>query len=536
MRTRTVSKSLTRSARPRHVVAAGAATQPLPPQPQRVVTHSLQGNRVSGNAVIRVVPTKLPRELLVLLPYRLVAICPTPLTKPLQRTSEATPGRLPLHRVSFAKPDQVREARRVISPKVKTDRRDAYVIARLPYIDPKQLQRVYVSPAPLRRLKALVSQRASMMKELVSLKNRLVRCANAVCPGVSRVFDDLDSAHARAFVQELDPRGVLELGKAALAHFLASKGRITEKQAEKLVSGLVPLAQRALRLQELLEQGQEMELERQHAGELVRQIESLEQWIGSKEGEIREAYDQADPKGYVISIPGVGENTAPALLSYFGESERFETSRKAQGFVGLFPESDASGDSDRKGTALTKRDPAGLRRDLFLVADHFRRNDPQGALLYHDQMVHRGKHHNSALCVVANRLVIPRILAVVKEQRAYEYRDFDGNRITKEEARELVSGLRVSEEDRRRLRSRRWEPTKRRESEPAKITSELEAPRKTTASRRGDGTPGTLSVTKEQLGMLVFRSLEQLLMSGENLEEIRFQLRQEAEKFFEKRT
>ncbi|MGH9332857.1 MAG: transposase, partial [Vicinamibacteria bacterium] len=236
---------------------------------------------------------------------------------------------------------------------------------------------------------------------------------------------------------------VIELGEAALARFLAGKGRIPEKQSEKLASSLVPVAQRALGLQGLLDQDQEMELERQHAGELVRQIESLEQWIASKESEIREAYDRADPNGYVMSIPGVGENTAPSLLSSFGESERFETSRKAQGFVGLFPESDASGDSDRKGTSLTKRGPAGLRRDLFLVADHFRRNDPQGALLYHDQMVHRGKHHNSALCVVANRLVIPRILAVVKEQRAYEYRDLDGNRITKEEARELVSELRV---------------------------------------------------------------------------------------------
>jgi len=441
------------------------------------------------------------------------------------------------HRVSFAKPDQVRKAREVISPKVKTDRRDAFVIARLPYIDPKQLQRVYVAPAPLRRLKALVSQRASMMKELVSLKNRLVRCVNAVCPGVSRAFDDLDSAHARAFVRELEPRGVLELGEAGVARFLAREGRITDKQSEKLARGLIPLARRAIGLHGLLEQGEEMEIERRHADELLRQIETVEQWIESKEKEIREAYDPADPKGHLLSIPGVGENTAPTILSYFGEAERFETSRKAQGFVGLFPESDSSGESERKGTALTKRGPAGLRRDLFLVADHFRRNDPQGALLYYDQMVHRGKHHNSALCVVANRLLIPRILAVVKEQRAYEYRDLDGNRITKEEARELVSGLRVSDEERRRLRSsRRWEGAKRRESESAKSTSELEAPRKATASRRGDGINGTLSVTKKQLGMLVFRSVDQLLRSGENLEEIRAQLRQEAEKFFEKMT
>ena len=72
---------------------------------------------------------------------------------------------------------------------------------------------------------------------------------------------------------------------------------------------------------------------------------------------------------------------------------------------------DASGTSDRKGTHITKAGPALLRRDLFLAADHFRRNDPHGAKLYHDQMVHHGKHHNSALCIIANRSLIPRILA-----------------------------------------------------------------------------------------------------------------------------
>ena len=36
------------------------------------------------------------------------------------------------HKVSFAKPDQVKAFRKCLSPKVKTDHVDAYVMARLP--------------------------------------------------------------------------------------------------------------------------------------------------------------------------------------------------------------------------------------------------------------------------------------------------------------------------------------------------------------------------------------------------------------------
>ncbi len=52
------------------------------------------------------------------------------------------------YRVSFAKPDQVKAARKVMAPTVKTDRRDAHVAAKLPELDRRrQHQPCYVAPA-----------------------------------------------------------------------------------------------------------------------------------------------------------------------------------------------------------------------------------------------------------------------------------------------------------------------------------------------------------------------------------------------------
>jgi hypothetical protein len=151
-------------------------------------------------------------------------------------------------------------------------------------------------------------------------------------------------------------------------------------------------------------------------------------------------------------------------------------------------------------------------------------------------MTYKGKHHNSALCVVANRLLIPRILAVLKENRCYELRDFEGRAISKEQARQLVAQFLVAEEVRERLRSG-LRPTeeKRRGNQSPEVTSEPKAPRNGTVPRHEDPTKDRIRMTKAQLAQFVFRETDRLLNSGGNLEEIRVQLHLEAARFFSKK-
>jgi transposase len=439
------------------------------------------------------------------------------------------------HETSFAKPDQVKQFRKCLSPKVKTDDRDAHVMARLPYLDPRQLERVYVASPDLQALKMQVSQRTSMVKQLVVLKNQLIAYANAVWPGVSKAFGDLDSGHARSFLREQTPQKLLELEPQEVVEFLKKRGQIQLGYAKGLADKLLVLARRVVELHRLLPE-QEIELDRIHTIELLEMIETLEERLRSKEKQLEKAYLHCDPEQYLNTIPGIAEKTAPTIFSYFGEPERFPTTRKAQGFVGFFPETDASGDKDRKGTPITKNGPALLKRDIFLVTDHFRRIDPQGARMYYDQMVHKGKHHNSALCVVANRMVIPRILVTLREQRPYEFRDFERKPIDKKQARQLAAEWKVPVEVRQRLRNKKRQTNECREGVSPQVTSELKAPRNGTPSRQEDSNPDRFTVTRNQLAMLVFRSVDQLLNSGENLEDIRLQLKHEEMRTFQKRT
>jgi len=436
------------------------------------------------------------------------------------------------HKVSYGKPDQVKEGRKFLWRRVKTDERDAFVLARLPYLDPNQLNRAYVASASARKLKSLVNQRLSLVKQQTSLKVLLERTVNAVWPCLTKVLGTLDTNHARALIRELQPAKALKLGEGGLERFILEKGRTTAVRAKQLSRQLLALSQRAAELQSILRDDNWVPLQISHAVELLEQIEVLERTLASKDKQIDAAYEDADPNQHYKSMPGVGNLTAPTLFSYFGDPKRFPTTRKGQGYVGFYPATDSSGQVERKGTALSKEGPSLLRRDLYLSADHFRRQDPQGAKLYYDQMVNKGKHHKSAVCVVANRLVIPRLMAMAREHRPYQLRDLQGNPITHKQARAIAAQFRVPEEVRARLRS--LKKNKNRESVSSPVTSELEAPRSESASRHEDPTKERVSLTKAQLAMLVYRQMDKMLNSSENLAEIRGQFLLEANKYFEK--
>jgi hypothetical protein len=53
-------------------------------------------------------------------------------------------------------------------------------------------------------------------------------------------------------------------------------------------------------------------------------------------------------------------------------------------------------------------------------------------------MVHKGKHHNQAVCACATHL-LDRVLAILREDKAYELRDVDGTPVTVHQARTIIA-------------------------------------------------------------------------------------------------
>ena len=77
---------------------------------------------------------------------------------------------------------------------------------------------------------------------------------------------------------------------------------------------------------------------------------------------------------------------------------------KFKPYVGLAPRAGETGETDRKGQAMSKAGPSPLRATFYRAADTARRQDPQLARIYYVQMTEHGATYLKACCIVAGHL------------------------------------------------------------------------------------------------------------------------------------
>ncbi|MDW8478542.1 transposase [Streptomyces scabiei] len=155
--------------------------------------------------------------------------------------------------------------------------------------------------------------------------------------------------------------------------------------------------------------------------------------ITTLEDRITVLYEEADPGQVIASGPGFGVITAAGILGRLGDPNRFAGLAGIRAFTGLVPRVSQSGLTGRNGPPTRQGDP-GLRETLFKAADITRHVDPTLAARYHNLVVGKGKHHNSALCTLA-AVLVTRLAACWRNGTLYELRDTDGHEITETEGR-----------------------------------------------------------------------------------------------------
>jgi len=142
----------------------------------------------------------------------------------------------------------------------------------------------------------------------------------------------------------------------------------------------------------------------------------------------------------------------------------------------MVPESDQSGEMEKKGLRITKAGPDLVKHYACINAEVARQWDPQIAAICYTQMVHHGKHHTQAVCCCATHL-LDRVRAVLRDGRPYELRDVDGTPVTWDQARDIITQRyhvpeevrqRNSARARKRRRDKRAEKKRKRRSRPAR--------------------------------------------------------------------
>ena len=166
-------------------------------------------------------------------------------------------------------------------------------------------------------------------------------------------------------------------------------------------------------------------------------------------------YLQVDPGQLARSLPGFAEISAPVLAAAMGRPGRFRDGARFKSYVGLTPRASETGETDRKGQPMSKAGPSLLRSAFVRAADTARKQDPQLAKIYYQQMTERGATHLKASCVVASHLS-ERAWAVLHRGTPYVICDNNGNPVAPAQAKKIIAERwTVPEDVRKRRRSRK---------------------------------------------------------------------------------
>ncbi|HUT15588.1 MAG TPA: IS110 family transposase [Anaerolineae bacterium] len=354
---------------------------------------------------------------------------------------------------------RVKALRRYYKRHASSDRISARVLAKLPSVDEESLYPL-TQPTPTQ----MACQRGCkqddwLQKWITAIKNRLKDIDRFAWPGLDKVLPSQFSPTAQLFRRDwYDPQQVVEAGEERLRQAFA----VLEDDGQGLgwLGALVDLAMEVLSLYglEFLDYHQLQ----QEVCRNQRVLAMLEQEQTTVNAEtVTPTYRQLHPERHLESLYGVGEKGAAVYASFIGLAGRFPDNRHFRGWHGLVPESRQSGDAEGKGLHISQAGPNLVKKFAYMNASTARRFDPQIAAIYHDQMVHKGKHHNQAVCACATHL-LDRVWVVLRDNRPYDLCDVDGTPVTPKEAQAIISARytvpeKVRQQTNRRARKERAE-------------------------------------------------------------------------------
>lgn len=369
---------------------------------------------------------------------------------------------------------QAADLRKFYSKHAKSDRISARVLVRLPWVNGEALHPLQLAPADYLNGQRWCKQQEELMNLMTAVKNRVQAWERGFWPGLEQVVGDLFSPWVCRWREVwYDPWQLAQVNLKHLAEFLAQAGASPEK-VDTLAVGLQAVAHRAIALfgtptgqpspyvdyatlqeQVLREQRLLTVYQAEHAV-VHHQLQAL--------------YRQMYPSRNLESIKGVGEDGAAVYFFFAHDVDRFASQKDFRGWHGMIPESDQSGDLEKKGLRMTAAGPDPVKKFAYINAEVGRQWDPQLAAIYYDQMVNKGKHHTQAVCVCATHL-LDRVRAVLRDDRPYQLCDVDGTPVTWQAGRAIVLERYQVPEDVRR-RSRHHTRKKRRDQRAEQKTKE----------------------------------------------------------------
>jgi transposase len=275
----------------------------------------------------------------------------------------------------------------------KTDQGDAFLLADVLRTDGHRFRPLTPECDAIKALRALVRSRDDLVAQRVSLANQLRALLESFWPGAAKIFADVDSPIALAFLNRYPtPVAAAHLGEKRLASFLA----------QQHYCGRRPVAELLERLKSA-PCGRCGALEVEAKGELVRSLAivlgSLLEQLNSLSARIEHEVASLEDGQHLMSFPRIGRINAAQVLAELGSVRtRFPSDAILASEAGVSPVTHQSGKSHTVvfRWACNKR----LRLAVTTFADNSRHASPWAARLYQNART-RGIDHPHAIRILA---------------------------------------------------------------------------------------------------------------------------------------
>ena len=141
---------------------------------------------------------------------------------------------------------------------------------------------------------------------------------------------------------------------------------------------------------------------------LERHVEFLKTEMALTRQQIHDHFEQhpelCRQRDLLVSIPGIGEQTAGVILAEVGSIEAFDSARQLAAYAGLTPREKLSGTSVRGRAVLSKVGNARLRKALYMPAMVSLRHNPVLKDFW-ERLLGRGKSKPVALGALMRKLL-----------------------------------------------------------------------------------------------------------------------------------
>ena len=255
-------------------------------------------------------------------------------------------------------------------------------------------------------LKSLTRYRFDKVRERAKLKQSVSRLVTILFPELEKLVSSLHGVSVYALLSEYP--GAKQISEAHLTKLtnllsIASKGHygkekaIQIREAAKSSIGSVMPAK---------------SLELKHTIKLIKELTSE---IDEIEDSIQQIMDELHPP--ILSIPGVGIQSAAMILAEIGDFSNFESPDKILAYAGCSPSTYQSGKLTNCYAHMEKRGSRYLRYALYNATKYVCHWNPVFAK-YLAKKRAEGKHYNVALSHATKKLV-RLIYALQKSGKAY---------------------------------------------------------------------------------------------------------------------